>query len=84
MMSVVNRNNKVMDHHLFTKKALAPLGHIRADVHRLLNIEQSMEYRLGKRLLGPVRRALARLHRGQNRGEPDSVREQLPSPTTQK
>jgi glycosyltransferase involved in cell wall biosynthesis len=84
MMSGVNAHAKVMDHHLFTKKELAPLGYIRADVHRLLNIEQSMEYRLGKRLLGPVRGALARLHRGRSWGEPDSVREQLTSPTTQK
>jgi glycosyltransferase involved in cell wall biosynthesis len=84
MFTGTHRYNTVMDDHLFTKKELAPLGHIRADVHRLLNIEQSMEYRLGKRLLGPVRRALATLNRGRTRAKADSVREPLTSPPAQK
>jgi len=63
MLTEVNRHNTVMDNYLFTKKELAPLGRIRPELHRLLNVEQSLEYRLAKRLLRPFRLALARLHR---------------------
>ena len=84
MLSNVNMNAKVMDDYLFTRTELAPLGRIRADVHRLLNIEQSMEYRLGRVLLAPVRRALGRLQRGRNRTEAALVREQMTSPNRQK
>ena len=82
-MTEVHRHTAVMDEYLFTKKHAA-LGSIRADVHRLLNIEQSMEYRLGKRLLSPLRRVLAKLHRGRKQENADSVREPLTSPPEQK
>ena len=84
MISGVNMYTKVMDDYLFTKPELAPLGHIRSDVHRLLNIEQSMEYRLGKVLLGPVRRVLERAQHGRNRTKPDLVREPMTAPNRQK
>jgi glycosyltransferase involved in cell wall biosynthesis len=84
MLTEANRHDKVMDDYLFTKKELAALGRIRPDLHRLLNMETSMEYRLGKRLLGPVRRVMARIQRGRNQRTADSVGGPLTSPTAQK
>ena len=63
MLTEANSHDKIMDDYLFAKEELVALGRIRADVHQLLNMEQSMEYRLGKRLLGPVRRVMAKLQR---------------------
>jgi glycosyltransferase involved in cell wall biosynthesis len=62
MLTEVNRHNTVMDNYLFAKKELAELGRIRPELHRLLTVEQSMEYRLARRLLRPTRLAFAWLH----------------------
>ena len=84
MLTEANRHDKIMDEYLFSKKELAALGRIRPDVHRLLNMEQSMEYRLGKRLLGPVRRVMAKAQRGRSQPAADAVGEPLTSPPAHK
>jgi glycosyltransferase involved in cell wall biosynthesis len=55
MLSEINKHNEVMDHYLFSKRELVAVGQIRPELHRLWNLEKSLEYRLGKRLLSPVR-----------------------------
>jgi glycosyltransferase involved in cell wall biosynthesis len=60
MLTQANRHNAAMDEYLFSKQELAALARLRPEMRRLLNVEESMEYRLGTRLLRPLRRALAR------------------------
>jgi glycosyltransferase involved in cell wall biosynthesis len=60
LLTRVNRHNAAMDEYLFSKQELAALAPIRTEMRRLLNVEESMEYRLGRQLLRPLRLALAR------------------------
>jgi glycosyltransferase involved in cell wall biosynthesis len=82
MLTNVDRHKSVMDEYVFSKKELAALGPMRPELRRLLNIEESMEYRLGRRLLRPVRFALSGFHRRAK--NIDSVVEPRISSTVQK
>jgi glycosyltransferase involved in cell wall biosynthesis len=84
MMSGVGNYTATMDQYLFSKKELAALGPLRPELRRLLNVEESLEYRLGTRLLRPVRLAMARLYGHRKRAAVDAVSEPLTSPTIQK
>jgi glycosyltransferase involved in cell wall biosynthesis len=61
MLTEINRHTAEMDEYLFSKGELAGLGQIRPELRRLLNVEESMEFRLGRRLLRAVRAVLGTL-----------------------
>jgi glycosyltransferase involved in cell wall biosynthesis len=84
MLTEVNRHNAVMDSYLFSKKELVALGEMRAELHRLLMVEQTMEYRLGRGLLKPVRAVMTMLGGGRTRAKRHPVRSRLTTPTVQK
>jgi glycosyltransferase involved in cell wall biosynthesis len=84
MMSGVGNYTATMDQYLFSKKELAALGPLRPELRRLLNVEESLEYRLGTRLLRPVRLVMTKLYGHRKRATVDAVSEPLTSPNIQK
>jgi hypothetical protein len=84
MLTEVNRHDAVMDSYLFSKRELAALGEMRAELHRLLMIEQTMEYRLGKSLLKPVRAVMTTLVGGRTQTKGNPAGSRMTTPTVQK
>jgi hypothetical protein len=84
MLTKVNQHNLIMDEYLFSKKELVALGQIRSELHRLLTVEQTMEFRLGRRLLKPVRAAMAIFGVGRTRRKANSVHGHMTVPTVKK
>jgi glycosyltransferase involved in cell wall biosynthesis len=84
MLTEVNKHKTVMDSYLFSKKELVALGEMRAELHRLLMVEQTMEYRLGRGLLKPVRATMTMLGGSRTRAKEHPVRSRSTTPTVQK
>lgn len=84
MLTEVNKHTTVMDSYLFSKKELVALGEMRAELHRLLMVEQTMEYRLGRGLLKPVRATMTMLGGSRTRAKEHPVRSRSTTPTVQK
>ena len=62
LLQQAKRHAAAIDEYMFSKTEFATIAPLRAELHRLWIVEQSMEYRLTKRLLSPIRRVWARLH----------------------
>ncbi len=84
LLRQADQHSAIIDEYMFSKMEFATIAPLRADLHRLWIIEQSLEYRLAKGLLRPVRFALARLRRRRKQEKVNSVREPAISSTVQK
>jgi glycosyltransferase involved in cell wall biosynthesis len=74
LLEQANQRAAVIDAYMFSKAEFASIAQLRPELHRLWIIEQSMEYRLGRRLLSPIRRASARFQRAVVPDATDSIR----------
>ncbi len=83
LLQQANQRAGAIDAYMFSKAEFASIAPLRSELHRLWIVEQSMEYRLGRRLLSPIRRVLARFHREASPRVVDSVRKPA-APTVQK
>jgi glycosyltransferase involved in cell wall biosynthesis len=79
LLQQANERAAVIDAYMFSKAEFASVARLRPELHRLWIIEQSMEYRLGRRLLSPIRRAAARFHRAFASQTADPVRKPVSS-----
>jgi glycosyltransferase involved in cell wall biosynthesis len=65
-----NQKAEVIERYMFSKNELAGVARIRPELYEFLDLKKSMEYRLGTRLLRPIRRLQAVL--GSKRSRPGS------------
>jgi glycosyltransferase involved in cell wall biosynthesis len=84
LLQHANQHSKALDEYMFSKPEFASIAPLRSDLHRLWLIEQSMEYRLGRGLLKPVRAMMTMFGGGRTRAKGNPVRSRMTTPTVQK